>query len=884
MSWITKSVWHSARVRIIRGCVAPLLNDTTLTKPRARPSVASYADSSTRNDDRTCACTLVQSLRRPGIDTWRPRLSTLTFAVMAAWLVGLADQAQAQLQPQSQPQAAVECGEPQLRLSPRLIDVDPPAPRQRPIHASGQRVEGEMDRDVRLIGNAEIRQANTVLKADSIRYLPVEDELDAQGAVRLIRSGNVFEGPALRLKLGAQEGFFTMPSYALQPRIQTRVLDTNNVKLPRNFAGRGEAERADFLGPDKMLLTKATYTTCPPENKVWFIRGLELLLDSVQDEGRVKGGELVWGNTTVAKLPTMSFPLSDERRSGFLAPGLMFTSKSGPVITAPYYFNLAPNYDLTVTPKLMFRRGVQIGAWGRYIGENNMLGETRLEVLPGDQIANRTRAALMTVHRQSFDGGFGLNWNLNGVSDNNYFADFGQTIAIASQRQLIRDVTLTMSRGVNSGHLKILDWQLLQDVNAPLLRAYGWMPQLVLKQTRNDFNGFDVTLGSELTQFSHPTMDRGQRAVLTATAAYPVGGPAWQITPRVGMHATSYSRSALGSYANTQSRYPNAPLSIFSNNAGGLYDSSGARTGDSPDGYTRVLPSLSLDAGAFFERPVRFAGKAVTQTLEPRAYYVYTPYRDQSRFPVFDSARADLNFAQLFSDNRFVGHDRIADVNQLTTAVTSRLIADETGNELLRLAIGQRYYFQQTKTLLPTESAVNEASSDILLGASGRITPALSLDATVQYGIKSGRTQRAVSTVRYHPDQGKAIAATYRYGRDVIDQVDIGWQWPVAPRWYSVGRFNYSLLGKTASSTLPKGMIESLVGMEYNGDCWVFRGVLQRFTTSAGSTNSSLFFLIELNGIGRFGNNPLEALRRNIPGYSLVNSPGPVPSRFEEYQ
>ena len=294
----------------------------------------------------------------------------------------------------------------------------------------------------------------------------------------------------------------------------------------------------------------------------------------------------------------------------------------------------------------------------------------------------------------------------------------------------------------------------------------------------------------------------------------------------------------------------------------------------------RVLPIASLDSGLVFERNLTFAGRSMVNTLEPRMYYLYVPYRDQSRIPLFDTGLADFNYAQIFSENVYSGADRISDANQVTLALTSRLIDPGSGQEVLRGLIGQRYYFSsQRVALASTIPPRTDKSSSLLVGMAGRVAPRVTMEATAQLAAADQSPERLNVGVRYQPEIGKIVNLGYRYTNAALNpnpipgalpvevrQVDVSGQWPIGRGWYLVGRYNYSLQSHK--------VIESLMGFEYNAGCWVVRTVVQRFVTATGTQANIFFVQLELDGFSRIGSNPLEVLRRNIPGYSVLNQPG----------
>jgi LPS-assembly protein len=270
-----------------------------------------------------------------------------------------------------------------------------------------------------------------------------------------------------------------------------------------------------------------------------------------------------------------------------------------------------------------------------------------------------------------------------------------------------------------------------------------------------------------------------------------------------------------------------------------------------------------------FERDVEWFGKGHIQTLEPRLYYVNIPYRDQSNIPLFDTALADFNFAQIFSENRYSGYDRINDANQLTLALTTRLLSSESGAEQFKAMIGQRYYFKPQRVAITGETTRQDDFSNLVAAVNGLVAPKTYMDVAWEYNYSERTSDRFSAGVRFQPDLGKVLSASYRHTRDplkmtsTVDQIDIAGQWPLSAQWYGIGRYNYSLRDSR--------VLETIAGVEYNAGCWAVRVVGQRLAAISGSPNDTLFFQLELNDFGSIGTNPIGLLRRSIPGYGKIN-------------
>ena len=682
-----------------------------------------------------------------------------------------------------------------------------------PATISAEKMSGRPDRELVLERDVEIIRGPTTVNADKATYHVVEDEVEASGNIRMRRFGDTYTGDELKLKIEATEGFVLKPTYRL---------DRNNAQ--------GSAERIDFLGEDRADVVDGTYSTCEGPDPDWYLKSSKLNLDAARDEGIAHRTLVYFKGVPILAAPAMSFPLSDARKSGVLPPTIGTTNKGGLEVTVPYYFNIAPNRDLTLYPKLYARRGLQLGADARYLGES-YFGETKVEALPNDHQTGTSRYAVSSTHTQVLAPGLTYAWNINSASDDEYPTDFARTITTSSQRLLLRDMALNYGGAYWNTAARLSNYQVLQDPIAPIARPYDRLPQLSFHAGRQDINGFDWDVDSELTRFWHPDLLRGDRFLLNPRIAYPIIKPGYFITPKLSLHATKYALDS--------------------------------RPGVTATSLSRTLPTLSLDSGLVFEREAPFFGNRMTQTLEPRLFYVYTPFRDQSAFPSFDTAEADLSFAQLFSENRFIGNDRISDANQLTAALISRYI-EPSGAERMRFALGQRFYFTEQRVTLG--GARNESRSDLLVSAYGQLTSAFSVDGNVQYSQSLHAMSRANYGVRWQPAPMRVLNLKYRRDRvNNLEQVDVSGQWPFASRWYGVARVNYSLPDSKVA--------ESLLGVEYKADCWVFRIVGQRTPTAVGQATSAIFFQLELNGLTRLGSNPIDALRANIPGYQLVNQP-----------
>ncbi len=707
-------------------------------------------------------------------------------------------------------------------LQPRRSPDKPSGvrPDSLPLTLDADRLEGVPGEETTAQGNATLRRGSLSIRADSLKFREQSEDVEARGNVRLEREGDVLTGPALKYRVRDATGVFEKPDFTFAPHSKPGQ---------RPVTARGQAESIELLGEKQFRIKDGSFTSCKPGDDGWFIRADELDLDFTREVGTARGGGVYFKGVHIIAAPSIDFSLNNQRKSGLLPPSIGTTGKSGPELAVPYYLNLAPNYDLTLTPRYMEKRGLQIAEQFRYL-QTNYHGEFSAEELPRDRATDSSRSAITLVHSYNRDGALVGGLNLNKVSDDNYFRDLATRINVTSQATLPREGFLTYngnwwSTGSYSATVRVQRFQILQDPNQPVVSSptiYGRTPQLTLSTLRQDIGGFDFGSSAEFVDFSHPAAVVGnplevvgKRSMVYPSLKLPLIAPGAYLTPKLGVHYTYYSLEH-------------------------------ADPG-TPDTISRTLPIFSLDSGLIFEREGQAQGQAITQTLEPRLYYVRVPFRDQSRIPLFDTAVADFSYAQIFSENSFSGGDRINDADQLTVALTSRVLRSSTGQEMLRGTIGQ-----------------------------------WTAEAATQYNQRDNQAERLTVTTRYQPEPLKTLNLSYRFLRDPINpirQVDLSGQWPLFDRWYGVGRFNYSLRDSR--------IVESIGGFEYAADCWVSRIVVQRFALTAGTSTTSVFAQLELNGFSQLGSNPLEALKRNIPGYRQINAapPDANPDRpFDFYQ
>lgn len=671
---------------------------------------------------------------------------------------------------------------------------------------------GKKEDQIEASGKATLRRNGQSISADRLIYQQRTQDLDAQGSVVLKQNGNIMSGSRLLFNLENSAGQMQQPQF---------FLEENNA--------RGSADVLHIFDRQHFALENATYTTCPAGNDDWLMKMSALELDRERQIGVARHASVEFKGVPFLYTPWMDFPLADQRKSGFLAPVFGGTSQGGSEITLPYYWNISPDQDATFAPRLIRKRGLLLNNEYRYLG-TTYGGEVHVNILPDDSLAHRDRAHFALKHDQALSEGLLGYMSLNRVGDDAYFRDLGDAVNATSQVNLVQEGGLNLTSDALRASARMQRFQTLQDPAAPIAVPYARLPQLTLN-TQRIYSGARFSLDSEFSSFRHPTEVNGKRVVLNPSVSYPlVDDTAIYITPKAALHGTKYVMGV--------------------NNAGAIQNAS------------RILPIYSVDSGIALERESSMFGGNYLQTLEPRVFYVYVPYRDQDSLPNFDTAQTDFSFTQMFTENRFLGHDRVGDASQVTVAVTSRLLDQENGVERLTVTVGERFSFKTPKVNLITPAAtINK--SDILLAATGRVTNAWSLDSEFQYDPNLSHAQRYNVAAHYHPEPGKAFNMGYRFMRNTLRQADISSQWPLSSRWRGVGRWNYSLQDRR--------ILEAIGGLEYNQSCWTLRFVAQRFATATEQFNTGLFVQLELSDFVKVGADPLDLLRQSVPGYTKLS-------------
>ncbi len=761
------------------------------------------------------------------------------------WVAGAAALAAltGSLKAQTSDSASSTAVAPTLRLT-RVLTPAGAADKARrwPLVLQAQEVQGRPDLDISAQGDVELRRGSLSIRADEVAYDVVEGVAHAHGQVQIDNDGNRYSGPELRLKLDRFEGYFLEPTYY----------------FGRMRAG-GHAQRIDFLGEQRALATAATYSSCPSDGSggpAWLLSAQQVRLNLDDNEGVAEGAVLRFLGVPILAAPHLSFPLTEERKSGWLPPLIGVDSRSGFQMAVPWYWNMAANRDATFTPTFSARRGAGANAEFRYL-EPLFSGAMRLDALPNDRTLGRSRYALVMQHDAELPHETTVAARVLKVSDNAYWKDFPRDLPTLTPRLLLSDVQTSRPLGEWTGYARALRWQVLQNTDSVIDTPYERMPQIGARTSQPLGAGFEAAAEIEFNRFTNPAGTplladgsprlTASRQHMVASLSRPWSRPGWRLTPQLTFNAASYALDA--------------PL---------------------PDGrrhFARLVPTLSVDSAWVLERETSWFGRAMRQTLEPRILYVNTPFHAQPATLNFDSATKEFNFESLFSENAFSGIDRVQDAHQVTMGAVTRLLDPISGAETLRLGMAQRYLLRD-QLITPDGQPLKQRFSDVLLLGSSTLVPRWTLDAAVQYNPDSSRIVRSVVSTRYSPGPYRTVSAAYRLARGLSEQLELGWQWPIAgplpilnapaaaPRgechgtWYGVGRINYSLRDTRVN--------DSLFGLEYDAGCWIGRIVAERLSTGRSEATTRLLFQLELVGLSRLGSNPLQVLKDNISGYRLL--------------
>ncbi len=662
-------------------------------------------------------------------------------------------------------------------------------------------------------GNVTLRRGDQFMGAEQLNYDKSKEQYTAEGSIR-------YQGSGLRLTADRAEGDQSKDIHTLH--------DLDYQLLSQR--GNGGAESV-VLNGNFGSLRGATYSTCPPEHRNWEVRARRIDVNTETGMAVARGAKLMIGKVPVIYLPWFMFPTDERRRTGLLFPSISNSSRNGFDVRQPIYLNLAPNYDATLNPRLMTARGVQLGAQFRYLVERGA-GIVEGTWMPNDDLRDRDRSLFHYAAYQDLSSHWQARANLNWISDTRYFEDFSNSIDGLSQYASLSEIGAYgrgqgWDAGITADHWQLADFTLTESI-----LPYNRMPRGFVHWERKLAGGFLAGIDAEAVRFQHPSFDAGSRLDLKPWISLPLEGDSWFLRPTAAFRQTSYALDD------------------------GLAATLGG--GSSP---SRSQPIFSLDAGAYFDRDTTVNGKEYLQTIEPRLFYLNVPYAYQGDMPLFDTQPLTFSWGQLFRDNRYSGADRQADANQLTLAVSTRMIRQADGRERFSASLGQIRYFDESRVRIPGEPITEQGRSAWVADANYAPTDRWTFGAAYQWDPKFNRTDLASVRARYLlPDNG-VFNLGYRYRRSLLEQVDLSFLYPINPTWSIVGRYYYSLYDNKA--------LETMAGFQWDSCCVAVRLVARRYVHNrAGELSNAIMFEIELKGLGSAGQDTQRALRRSILGYN----------------
>ena len=743
--------------------------------------------------------------RTPGAGTARPLLLALGL-VLASPLAGADDEWE-------------QCGGPLA-----LPEIPSPLRGEAPEEPDTVHVESD-DADLSregfssLSGNVHLQRGSRHLRAEQLVYEHETERVSAESGVQLWDEGLFLGAEKVHVDLAEERALAERARFMLQ-----------------EAHARGGAERISIEGRNRLFVEDGHYSTCNPGDAAWVLEAGEIEIDREKAIGMARDVWIRVHRVPVFYTPFLSFPLSAERKSGFLPPSARVSSSSGLEVGAAYYFNLAPNRDATLSAHWLHERGTLASGEYRYLmpwGRGHLSGE----YLPDDRKYDGERGAVDVQHLGSFASHWSAEFDYQWASDAHYFQDFGSDLEQSARAHLPQRADLIYTRPGFRIRGRVQDYQTLDEDLADEDLPYARLPQ-ILATTRLPERNRQINFAGamELVHFERDTGITGSRIDLHPSFYFPLRGPYGFLVPKAGLRITRYELSGSPSGAD-----------------------------DTP---SRLLPFFSADGGLVYERDMTFDSHALVQTLEPRAFYLFVPKRDQADLPLFDTGYASVDFAQLFRENRFNGADRVGDANQLTLALGSRLLSPIWGTEFARARVAQVYYFRDREVTLPGLDPEEDAVSDIIAeGTLSGLHP-WSLRGALHWDPGDGRINKVGTALRYRPDSSRVVNAAYRFRRahllrdqEALEQVDLSLAWPLGRGWRVVARLNHALReGRN---------IDSFAGLEYNGCCLAVRTLVRRHLNSGdeGDYSNAVFLNFELKGLGGAGTAESGALLQRIPGY-----------------
>lgn len=683
-------------------------------------------------------------------------------------------------------------------VDPRLCDVTrfPAIPVLPDIGEEQVQIQADLARLVReqtpeFTGAVVLRHRNLQLEADRVRYDAAGRRLDAEGHIRLLGPGLLITGSEVHANLRQ---------------------DTATVRNARYYTAErasGKADQLEQIDRNVMKLESATYTTCDPQDPTWLLSAGTITLNQANQQGTASSVVMRVQDVPVFYLPYIRFPIGDERLTGFLFPSLGTSDKLGTQAKVPFYWNIAPNYDATFTPWFTSRRGNLLEGEFRYLHSINN-GKLNLDYLHRDKLTDEQRYAARWQHTGNPWAGWRTRVDYGKVSDTLWFDDFGNSLEATSITNLLQQATLgygTVNWDVTA------NVQAYQTING--IASYERLPQLLVKthipERDNRFNYF---ISGEWVSFGNPEdVVQGQRLDVLPRISYPLRTAGTFFIPTLAWRYTQYRLENI-----TPGQDPNP---------------------------SRSLPTVTLDTGLFFDRDTRIAGTDLVQTLEPRLFYAYTPYRDQDDLPVFDTEQLRFDVNNPVRSDYFQGADRVEDANRLTALLATRFLGKTSGEEKFMAGIGQIYYFADQRVTLPGGTPIEAGTTRFIGELLTRPDRHWYLRADLEWDPEISGFVSHNLRATYTLDERLSLLFNHRFTRDSVKTVEGGFGWRINPRWKVDGRHLYDLRNDRR--------LESELGLRYDSCCWgLALKARERFINDTVPYDTSVYLEVELKGLSSF--------------------------------
>lgn len=696
-----------------------------------------------------------------------------------------------------------------------------------------------------LTGNVNMQRADQMLRADRVNYNDQTTDYDARGNVRYQDAGQLLAASHIKGNNASNR--------SVADDVRFQLLESR---------GNGTASHANLTDKQHSTYRQVTYSTCDVGHHLWEVRARQMTLDKSTGVGTAHSATMRFANVPFLYLPYFSFPIDDRRKSGFLAPSFGSSSHSGFMVSAPYYLNLAPNYDATLTPRLYSKRGAMLAGEFRYLlpRSNGQLNFEYLSRDHGDDLVDsgiktngKQRYLLKLTDTTQLVPGWFFNTNVNRISDKNYLRDFSNDIYNTATTMLASNAYIYGSGNWWSASFGVDSYQNADAYLSDQSMQYKRWPRATFNLNLPVAPWLEFGMDNEAVSFRKDDVIEGKRADLYPYLEGDFQGAAWFVRPKVAYRYTAYELDA------NYQRY----------GYGGVL-AAGQTSPFDQRSPSRAVPITSLDTGLIFDRSTSLFGKSYTQTLEPRLYYLYVPYRNQDNLPLFDTQQMSFDYWQLFSPNQYSGADRQMNANNLTGAITTRLL-DENGVERFSASFGQIRYFTPQKVKLPGQPQTDWTGSDYVAEASVQLNDQWRASTSYQWNPNTRLTDLGALEFQRRISGDGVLNFSYRYRRtpgattSLLEQYDASAVYPISERWRLLARWTYSVKDQRT--------VEALAGVQYES-CCVAISVVGRhyvneydYVSSNPVTNNAIMFELQFKGLGAFNGQAEDFLRRGILGY-----------------